>query len=98
MLHPEAFTMRVGERRLAVSRGINITSVKESRMFITTTNTNVIKLEYPDVYTAYIVAIRPGTATVKLRGVIDKAAGRRAHHAVIRDPTFEVHVLPNTSQ
>ena len=83
--HPEPITMHVGERRLAISKGINIQNPQWSERLIRSDNTDVVRFDYPDQFTAYIEAVGPGTATVTLNAIKYKDA--------IRNPTFQVRVV-----
>ena len=60
--HPPPVTMKVGERCKAISTGMTLMMPIPADM--TSSDTNVVSVEIPDYYTAYLVAHRTGTATV----------------------------------
>lgn len=60
--HPPPVTMKAGERCKAISSGITLLMPVPAH--ITSSDTNIVSVEMPNYYTAYLVAHRAGTATV----------------------------------
>ena len=89
--HPHPVTMKVGERRKAISKGVNLFSPQPASSLISSDDTNIVSFEFPDRYTAYIRAERPGTAKLTLHSVT--FSHPTEHYAVVTNSSFEVHVI-----
>lgn len=53
--------MRVGERRKAMPKGINLFMPRPTITLIRASDTNVVALEFPTWYSAYLRAMQSGT-------------------------------------
>jgi hypothetical protein len=86
--HPPDITMRPGERRKAITTGMTLFVLVPAWM--ESSDPDIVEVQLPDKDTAYLVAHRPGVATVRYRDRYDGP----------NDPPnvgFEVRVVPEDS-
>lgn len=67
--HPLPLKMEVGERFKAIGKGLNFLMPLGAGVLISSEDTNIVSLDFPDYYCAYITATHPGTASVILSHV-----------------------------